>query len=102
MTKTQFVMLAILFITTQAIAQFAFQYIAPHKLPMEWEYRTYYLSPRDDGRLYGSDLSEVGADGWELVQVVGTSGKDRICLFKRPVFGPLRSEPEESSDKTEK
>jgi len=100
MTKWQFAILATLFIGTQGAVQFAMQYVVPHKIPLEWEYRTYYLTSRDDGKFYGGDLSEMGGDGWELVSVVPAGTQTQVCLFKRPVFGPLKAFDEESDSES--
>lgn len=98
MSKFQFVTLAMLFIGTQGLVQFAMQYVVPQKVPLEWEYRTYYLTSREDGKFYGSDLEAIGRDGWELVSTTPGGSQTQICLFKRPIFGPLRDLDDEDTE----
>ncbi len=89
MTTKKFILLMTLFAVITAGVQFAVDNLAPVK----WEYRTYYLSAREEGQYYGADLSDLGDSGWELVSVV--SGRNEvICFLKRPALRPK----EESDD----
>lgn len=95
MTKTQFCMIALLFIATQAGVTFVMQQIVPHTMPPQWEYRIYYLEPHQSGAYYGSDLHALGEHGWELVSVVPRGASTQMCIFKKPIFVPMKSGSDE-------
>jgi hypothetical protein len=58
---------------------------------MKWEYKTYKFHDGGMGsnKSYLEDLlDKFGADGWELVQIVGSADPNdsshRLAIFKRP------------------
>jgi Domain of unknown function (DUF4177) len=62
---------------------------------MGWEYKTYRFHDggMGDNRSYLEDLlDKFGADGWELVQIAGSSDPydltHRLAIFKRPKPDP--------------
>jgi hypothetical protein len=59
-----------------AVAALAFR---PQPLtPQHWEYHVYVPSNTD------ADLNSLGAQGWELVQVVPGGPTSTVWVFKRP------------------
>lgn len=82
MSWKQFFVWIILFGTVQVGANML--------LPVVWapryEYRTEYLSTRSDGEFYGSDLQELGEDGWEMTDIVALDRQTHVCYFKRPIL----------------
>lgn len=100
MTKTQFAVLALLFIGTQGAVQFAMSHVIPGKVPPQWAYRTFYHEKRETGRYYGADIAELGKQGWQLVSVV-PSGDGNICYFKKPLTS-LDQNEEDDGDKKKK
>lgn len=70
---------------------------------MSWEYKTYRFHDggMGDNRSYLEDLlDKFGADGWELVQIAGSSDPSdlthRLAIFKRPKSNPAASRAEKT------
>lgn len=91
MKAKNFILLMVLFAVITAGVQFAVN----NMVPVKWEYRTYYWSPREKGQFFGADLQEMGGSGWELVSAV-PKGQDLICILKRPSMSSPDAEDEES------
>lgn len=81
MPAKKFILLMTLFAVITAGVQFAVN----NFVPVKWEYRTYYLSPREKKQFFGADLADLGDSGWELVSVI-PRGERLVCFLKRPAL----------------
>lgn len=91
MTAKKFILLLTLFAVLTAGIQFAVN----NFVPVKWEYRTYYLSPREKGQFFGADLKDLGESGWELVSAV-PRGENLVCFLKRPAL--TKTEDDDDDD----